>query len=111
MAKPRAWIVALLFTGCMSACASLDVTLFDRTYPATQSVDVVTSRSSISQPYTELGFVNITGRVGLTGLSDQDLLDRMKQKAMSCGANAIILDSLSMGNGHALMIRFKTQTQ
>ncbi len=109
-------VVGLLVLGCHSA----SVTRFDNTtYPPTDSIQVFTDPSTVSEPYVEIGYVEAKG--GIT-VSKQSLLDDMVEQAKQHGANALVKvefydrPQYNEGLGHiekpaakAIMIRYKSQ--
>lgn len=83
-------IVGLFFVGCASV--SYLPTDDSITYPPTKSVKIFWETPNI--PYTKIGIVSAQASSD-SGYKEEELFKLLKEKAMSIGADGIIMDAIS----------------
>jgi hypothetical protein len=88
--KAVASLAVLLLTAC---APTVNVSQFSASRTPTAHVDVFTDRANVGRPFREIGLIVVDDKEsGAWGMSDEtSLIGKAKAKAMTLGANAIIL--------------------
>ncbi len=96
MKKYLTFALVMLIAG----CATIGVTpLSQTTYPPKPKgspIDVYTSKDKVTKPYEELALIDVTGTMWSDGTVASAITDA-KAKALTLGADAIIIQSTGRG--------------